>query len=131
MDGERYHYIDHELLRLTLHDSSDAQGFPTSLPMLWSAFRRWLPDITDREIVDSLKRLQPQYIALWKWSNETHRDVEFAEIGNDEEFFYRRDFRLRRTPHTDRHLQELAALLPPQEAVLLPAVTDIISDPEK
>ena len=62
---------------------------------------------------DALKRLQPKYVTLWKWSNTEGRFMEYMENGDDDEFFYRRDFCLRQTPHTDPKLQELAALFPP------------------
>ena len=66
MNTHRYHYIEYELLRLALQDTGDGLGSPTSLPVLWAAFRQWLPDVENREIVDALKRLQPQYLTLLK-----------------------------------------------------------------
>ena len=115
MTAQRYHYIEHEILQLVLQPS-DHLGYPTGLPTLANAFRQWLPDIADREIVDALKRLSPKYLTLLKWSKQYGRFIEYpTDISDDGEFFYRGDMRLRRTPHTDPYLQELAALFPPPE----------------
>jgi predicted nucleotide-binding protein len=105
----RHQYIEHEILRLVLQHS-DHLGYPTSLPGLESVLRPKLPNIQDRELVDALKRLSPKYITLCKYVNGQPPCRKYPdEISSDDEFFYRGDMRLRRTPHTDPHLQELAA----------------------
>jgi hypothetical protein len=115
MNAQRHHCIEHEILRLTL-ENSDHLGYSTSLPTVTNAFRQWLPDILHREIVDALKRLSPKYLTLLKWSNQHGQFIEYpTDISNDGEFFYRGAMRLRRTPHTDPYLQELAALFPSPE----------------
>jgi hypothetical protein len=102
-------------LRLVLQHS-DHSGYPTNLPGLETFFRRTVPDIKDRELVDALKRLCPKYLTLRQWSNEKGRFVEYpAEIGDDAEFFYRGSMQLRRTPESDPRVQELAALLAKSE----------------
>ncbi len=65
----------------------------------------------------TLKRLQPQYLTLWTWSEAHRRFLEYpTEIGNDEDFFYRGDFRMRHAPHTDPYVQTLALEIDPPEA---------------
>ena len=50
-------------------------------------------------------------MTLWKWSNAKRWFIEYPhEIADDVEFFYRDDFRLRRTPLTGPYVRELAAL---------------------
>src|ERR1700683_2974456 len=111
MDLLRDHTIDHELLRLTLQASDPAGGYGTDLGSLACSFRPWIPDIGDGEIIASLKRLQPRYLTLWKWSGAKRWFIEYPnEIADDTSFFYRDDFRLRRTSDTSPHLLELAAL---------------------
>ena len=116
MEAKRYHYIEHEILRFVLQ-YSDHLGYQTDLPQLATFLRETLPDIQNPELVDSLKRLRPKYLTLWKWSYEQGRAIEYpAELSDDNEFFYRHNMLLRRTPETDPYLQELAALFPPQES---------------
>jgi hypothetical protein len=115
MQAKRYHYIEYEILRLVL-EHSDHLGYPTDLPTLANLFRANLPNATNAELVDALKRLNSKYLTLLKWSNSHGRFIEYpTDISDDSEFFYRGDMRLRRTPHSDPYLQELAALFPPQE----------------
>jgi hypothetical protein len=53
---------------------------------------------------------------LWKWSDADQRFLEYpTEIAKDEDFFYRGDFRLRHTPHTDPYLQTLTLEINPPE----------------
>jgi hypothetical protein len=112
----RYQYIEHELLRLTLLGSGDGLGYSTSLPTLQTHFRAWFPDIGDREIVAASQRLhRQQHLAVWKWSPENNRHLEFPGMWNEEDFFHRGEFRLRTTPYTDPRLQELAELFPPAD----------------
>jgi hypothetical protein len=109
MQALRHHYIEHEILRLVLQHS-DHLGYPTSLPGLATFFRPTLQNIEDRELVDALKRLSPKYLTLCKYVNGQSPCREYPnEISSDDEFFYRGDMRLRRTPRTDPYLQELAA----------------------
>lgn len=98
-------------LRLTLQAPDPVGGFGSDLRALGSTFRRWPPDVADGEIVDALKRLWPRYVTLWKWNSAKRWFIEYPnEIGDDVEFFYRGDFRLRGTPRTGPCLQESAAL---------------------
>jgi hypothetical protein len=121
MESTRHHCIDHELLRLTLQASDPAGGYGTDIHALGSGFRQWMPDVADREIVEALKRLRPQYVTLWKWSSAKRWFIEYPnEIDDDVEFFYRDNFRLRRTPHTGPYLQELATLSHDPEDGLAP-----------
>jgi hypothetical protein len=122
MEARRHHYIEHEILRLVLRDS-DHSGYPTGIRDLETFFRPKFPDVADPELVDTLKRLRPKYLTLWKWGFDQGRFVEYpVEIGDDNEFFRRGAIMLRRTPETDPRLQELAALFqapdgePPKKA---------------
>jgi len=116
MEAKRYHYIEHEILRLVLHHS-DSSGYPTSVPLLETILRTALSDIEDREVVDALKRLcQRQQLTLWKFSYDQGDFVRYPdEIDDENEVFYRDGMQLRRTPDTDPYLQELAALLSPPQ----------------
>lgn len=105
----RHQYIEHEILSLVLQHS-DQLGYPTSLPGLATLVRPKLPNIQDRELVDALKRLSPNYLTLCKYVNGQEPCRAYPEeISRDDDFFYRGDMRLRRTPHTDPYLQQLAA----------------------
>jgi len=113
---KRYHYIEHQILKLVLQHS-DHLGYPTRLSDLSAFFRRTLPDIEDRELVDALKRLrQGERLTLCKYVNGQEPCRQYpSEISSDDEFFYRGDMRLRRTPTTDPYFQELDALFPSPE----------------
>lgn len=111
----RHHRIEHEILNLTLQHA-DPLGRPFRLAELAVFFRQTLPDIGDRELVDTFKRLRPDYLTLWKWSDGQGRSIEYSsEISDDDEFFYRGDFRARCTPRSDPHLQELTAMMATEE----------------
>jgi hypothetical protein len=109
--AKRHQHVEHAILTLVVH--GDHQGYANTLPQLVSILRERFAhkfaDIDQREIVDTLKRLRPQYLTLWKYSDAHHRFVQYpGEIGDDEQFFYRADFRMRRTPYTDPYVQTLA-----------------------
>lgn len=94
---------------------SNHLGYGTTLPGLAQILRQTVADIDNREIVDTLKRLRPQYVTLWKWSDANRRFLEYpTEITGDEDF-YRGDFQLRHTPHTDPYVQDLALEINPPE----------------
>jgi predicted nucleotide-binding protein len=108
----RHHILEHGILQLAIQDVNSSGGYPTRLPGLATSFRPRFEDITHRELEDTLKRLRPKYLTLWKWSDDQHRFIEYpTDISNDEEFFYTGDFRLRRTPDTDPRLQELSDMI--------------------
>jgi hypothetical protein len=99
--------IEREVLRLVLA-LSDHAGYSTSLPGLSTAVRYKVPDVSDRELVDTLKRLQPQHLQLRKWIKARRRFFEYpAGTENDAEFFYTGDFQLRHTPYTTPYLEDL------------------------
>lgn len=115
MGPKRHQLVEHAILSLVLR-FSDHLGYANTLPGLATILRQTLPDIDNREVVDTLKRLRPQYLTLWKWSEEHHRFLEYpTEIPRDEDFFYRADFRLRHTPHSDPYVQTLALEINPPE----------------
>jgi hypothetical protein len=115
MGAKRHQLVEHAILTLILR-YSDHLGYANTLPGLASILRQTLADIDNREIVDTLKRLRPQYLTLWKWSDAYNRFLEYpTEITKDEDFFYRGDFRLRHTPHTDPYMQTLTVEVNPPE----------------
>ena len=101
MEPKRYHYIEYQILKLVLQITGDALGYPATVPSLLTLLQQGLPsitNITNQELVDTLKRLRPKYLTLWKWSDEARRFIEYpTEISDDGYFFYRSDFRLRHT----------------------------------
>lgn len=115
MRAKRHQQVEHAILSLVVKHS-DHLGYPASLPSLATMLRQKFSDIDNREIVDTLKRLRPKYLTLWKWSDQQRRFLQYPdEIADDEEFFYRADFRLRHTPDTDPYLQTLSVEIDPPE----------------
>lgn len=115
MAALRHQQIEHGILRMVL-DRSDHLGYSTDLPNLATFFRPTFPDIGNRELVDTLKRLRPKYLTLCKYPQGQQSCLEYpTEISDDEEFFYRHGFQMRRTPETDPRAQELAALIEREE----------------
>lgn len=115
MGPKRHQFVEHAILTLALRNSAHL-GYANTLPELAHILRQTVADIDNREVVDTLKRLRPQYLTLWKWSDEHHGFLEYpTEIPRDEDFFYRADFQLRHTPHTDPYLQTLALEINPPE----------------
>jgi hypothetical protein len=123
---KRHQHVEHAILTLVL-THGDHQGYAPTLPTLAAILRQSIPDISDREIVDTIKRLSPQYLTLSKYSPAHRGLVRYPEeIGDDGEFFYRADFCMQRTPHTDPYLQTLALEVSPPE--VLPAMTPSIDE---
>ncbi len=115
MGARRHQQVEHAILSLVLKHS-DHLGYPAGLPSLASMLRQKFGDIDNQELVDTLKRLRPKYLTLWKWNDQQRRFLQYPdEIADDEEFFYRADFRLRHTPETDPYLQTLSAEIRPPE----------------
>lgn len=114
--AKRHQVLEHAILTLVLKHG-DHQGYGPTLPTLVEILRQTLPDIADREIVDTIKRLSPQYLTLSKFSRAHNRFVLYPdEISDDGEFFYRADFCMQRTPQTDPYAQTLALEVTPPEA---------------
>jgi hypothetical protein len=114
--AKRHQHVEHTILTLVLRHG-DHQGYANTLPGLASILRRTFPDIDDREIVDTLKRLSPRCLTLSKYSAAHHRLVRYPEeIASDEQVFYRADFCMQRTPDTDPYMQTLALEIGPPEA---------------
>jgi hypothetical protein len=115
MQPKRHQLVEHAILTFVLR-ASDHLGYSNTLPGLAQIIRETLTDIDNREIVDTLKRLRPQYLTLWKFSQPSRRFLEYpTEVARDEDFFYRGDFCLRHTPHTDPYAQTLALEINPPE----------------
>jgi hypothetical protein len=123
MGPKRHELVEHAILTLVLR-CSDHLGYGNTLPGLAQILRQTVADIDNREVVDTLKRLRPQYLTLSKWSEEHHRFLEYpTEISRDEDFFYRADFRLRHTPHSDPYVQTVALEINPPE--VKPSMTSL------
>lgn len=124
--AKRHQVLEHAILTLVLKHG-DHRGYGPTLPTLAGILRQTLPDIADREIVDTIKRLSPQYLTLSKFSRSHHRFVRYPdEISDEGEFFYRADFCMQRTPQTDPYVQTLALEVRPPE--VQPAMTSPIDE---
>lgn len=128
--AKRHQLVEHAILDIILR-YGDHQGYANTLPalasMLRTRFADQFPDINEREIVDTLKRLCPKYLTLWKYSAAHHGVIQYPDvIADDEQFFYRADFCMRRTPNTDPHVQTLALEINPPEGQ--PTMTTPIDD---
>ena len=60
-----YQKIEHGILQMVLQ-STDTSGHATDLSALAAFFRPTIGDISNRQLVDTLKRLRPKYLTLWK-----------------------------------------------------------------
>jgi len=72
----RHQQVEHAILTLLLR-YSDHLGYSNTLPGLASILRQTFSDTDNRETVDTLKRLRPQYLTLWKWNDEHRRFIEY------------------------------------------------------
>src|SRR4051794_14160212 len=121
---KRHQHVEHAILSL-VNACDDRDGYPNTMPGLASILRRELPDITDREILDALKRLNGHYLTIYKYIDSERRFDRFPDqIADEERVFYRADFRIRRTPHTDPQLQALALEIRPPEASMTSTITE-------
>lgn len=122
--AKRYQHVEHAILTL-VRKHGDDQGYATTLPTLANMLRETFPDIADREITDALKRLNRHYLTLWKYMDRERRFDRYPDqIGDDEQFFGRGDFRMRRTPQTDPRVQELALELGLREASMTSTISE-------
>jgi|SRR5271166_4341807 len=94
--------------------------YENNLPGLSNDLKMDVSDIDNREIVEALKRLQPQkYLNIGKYVDGQHLEypTRTSEAGLDEEeVFYKGRIALWRTEFTEPRLQELAVLFPPPAA---------------
>src|ERR1035437_499338 len=104
MEPKRYQYIEYEILKLVLSITGEPAGYPANVPSLLTLLQQRLPGITNitiQELVDTLKRLRPKYLTLWKWSDEARRFIEYpTEINNPGACLYQSGVRLGRTSTT-------------------------------
>lgn len=84
-----------ELLALEdAQQSHDPDGMGRSLGNLFNIFSVSVPDCRHEEIVDTLKRLaRREYLVVTKWSDERGFLPYVPDEANDQEFFYRGEFR--------------------------------------
>ena len=88
-------------------DVGDPAGRSTTLPELCNSVSRTI-ECNWAELVDAMKRLHAEgLLGLLKWINHTRIEYEGRE--NDEEFFYRADFRLLITPQGRTYYEALLA----------------------
>jgi hypothetical protein len=125
---KRHQHVEHAILALVLK-CGDHQGYGVGLPTLVSILRERFsdrfPDIDDREVVDTLKRLSPRYITLRKYSAARHGFVRYPDdSGDDSQFFYTADFCIQRTPDTDPYVQTLELEVGPMGMPIIPPPDD-------
>jgi hypothetical protein len=95
--GTRSHRIEAEIFSFFFSGGYSASKRSTSLPSLNQWVTRTISDCTHLELVHALKRLHPKFIGLEKWDGSIPpgRFRSYEEYrGNDEEFFYRAEFRI-------------------------------------
>ena len=123
---KRYQHVEHVILTLVLKHG-DHKGYATTLATLANILRQTFPDIAKPEIIDTIKRLEPEHIALCKYSPAHARLLQYSrEDIEDDYLFGQGDFCLHRTPHTDPRVQELALEIDSPEGQ--PPMTTSISD---
>lgn len=122
--AQRYQHVEHAILTLVL-EYGDHQGYANTLGGLANILRQTLPDIATREIIDTLKRLEPRYVTLWKYGSAFARLVQYSggEI-DDEYLFGQGDFCIQRTPETDPRVQELALAIHPREVSMTSTISE-------
>ena len=92
--------------------STDHLGHATDLGNLALFFQPTFANIKNEELVDALKELRPEYLTLCKYRPGQLSCLEYpTQIADDGDFFYRHDFRLRRTSKTRSRFQELDAMI--------------------
>jgi hypothetical protein len=124
--AKRYQHVEHAILTLVLKHGAH-QGYAATLATLANILRQTFPDIATPEIIDTIKRLEPEYIALRKYSPAHARLLQYSkEEIEDEYLFGEGNFCLQRTPYTDPQVQELELEIGPPEAE--PTMTTPISD---
>lgn len=114
--AKQYQHVEHSILTLVLKHG-DHRGYAITLPTLANTLRQTFPEITNLQIIDTLKRLEPQYITLWKYGSAFARLVQYSREEIDDEYLFGEgDFCLQHTPHTDPRAQELAQQIQESEA---------------
>jgi hypothetical protein len=121
--AHRYQHVEHAILTLVLKHG-DHKGYANTLPGFANVLRPTFPDVTTREIIDTLKRLEPQYLTLWKFGSAFARLVQYSQGEIDDEYLFGEgDFCVQRTPQTDPYTQELALELGLQETTMTLAIS--------
>lgn len=120
----RYQHVEHAILTLLLK-YGDHQGYANTLPGLANILRQTFADITNREIIDTLKRLEPQYLTLWKYGSAFARLVQYSQDEIDDQYMFGEgDFCIQRTPQTDPYVQELTLEINPPEVSMASTITE-------
>jgi len=109
---EQSQRIEYEILHLAVN-ATDTQGYGMTLPLLRQMMTQVFPDVENAAVVDACKRLFPKFLSLRKWDEASRGFRDYQGEHEDDEFFYRGDFRLKRTPFSRSNLEQLASLLPP------------------
>lgn len=92
--GTRSHRIEHEIFTFFYSGCYSDRKRSAVLPDLRRHVARVLADCTLHEIVDALKRLHPTYVRLDKWKDGVPHGEFRPYDSDDNEFFYRGEFRL-------------------------------------
>jgi hypothetical protein len=121
--AHRYQHAEHAILTSVLKYGD--QGYATTLPTLANIVRQTFPDITHREIIDTLKRLEPQYLTLWKYGSAFARLVQYSQDEIDDEYLFGEgDFCIQRTPQTDPYAQILSLDINPPEVSMTSTISE-------
>jgi hypothetical protein len=115
--GTRSHRIELEIFSFFYGGGYSGQKRSTSLPDLRQCVARSFADCTFHEIEDALKRLHPTYIRLDKWKDSLPHGQFYPYDGDDNEFFYRGEFRLEITADGRPYFEALSKQLSPTTLV--------------
>jgi len=128
--SSRYQQLEQAILALVLKHG-DHQGYAVTLGSLTEVVRERVaegfPNLGPADLIDTLKRLEPRYITLWKYSEAHSRLLQYSRGEIEDDYsFTDGDFRIRRTPNTGPRAEELA-LEDGHSRVSLPPTSESIS----
>ncbi len=105
--------IEYAILKPIITDH-DPDGYAFILGDLFNIVARSVPDASHPELVDAIKRLSDsRVLEPWKWSDRTQRFEPYDGSGDDG-FFYRGDFRLKKTPDSQPYFEQLEQEVGPE-----------------
>lgn len=104
---QRWESIECVILGFVL-DYNDPRGrYPAQLVTLRNIIVERVGECGEDEVLDAIKRLQlRKCLDLQKWDDSKSGFRDYMGTSDDNEFFYRGDFRLVRTPYTRRYFEE-------------------------
>jgi len=101
--------LEYAILSRTLQYNPH-EGWPTSIPSIRQLLASLIPNYQDVQAVEAIKRLASnESLLVQKWDIGAGRFKGYDEYaGDDVEFFYKGNFRLKRTPNTEVRLEEFS-----------------------